>query len=144
MRDLREKLAGLKQRSAKARDAVGRQRELILRLEKEQRDTSVAEELLDAMTETLRVYDDAESCFIDELKSVASEEWRLNYAERLEAPAANKGNKLLNLLPFTDLTLMQPFLERVGLKCHSRLRLQVATRIMKTVHFPESGMISLP
>jgi CRP-like cAMP-binding protein len=141
MRELRQKLARLKQRSAKARDAVARQRELILRLEEEQRHTSVAEDFLHAMTETLRVYEDAESCFIDELKLVAPEEWRLNYAEKLEAPPANKGNKLLSSLPFTDLTLMQPFLERVGL--NSRSRLQITNRILKTVHFLESGMVSV-
>src|SRR5262245_30354253 len=93
------------------------------------------------MIETQRVYEDAESSFVDELKSVAPEEWRANYAEKLEAPAANRGNKLLNSLPFADLTLMQPFLERVGLK--SRSRLQVARQIVKTVHFPESGMVSV-
>ena len=136
-----QKLSRLKQRSAKARDAVARQRKLILRLEQKQRDTSVAEELLRAMVQTLRVYEDAESCFIDELKSVAPEEWRLNYEKKLQAPAANKGNKLLNSLAFADLALMQPFLERIGLNSHSRL--QITNRVLKTVHFPESGMVSV-
>src|SRR5262249_35840286 len=65
----------------------------------------------------------------------------LNYAEKFESPPANRGNKLLNSLPLSDLALMQPFLERVGLRFHSRL--QMANRTMKTIHFPESGMISV-
>ena len=39
------------------------------------------------------------------------------------------------------LALIQPFLERVGLKFRSGL--QMANRTMKTIHFPESGMISV-
>jgi hypothetical protein len=39
------------------------------------------------------------------------------------------------------LALIQPFLERVGLKFRSRL--QIANRTMKTIHFPESWMISV-
>jgi len=140
MQDLRQKLAKLKLHSARAQEAVARQRDLIRRLEEGRRDTSVAEELLDAMTETLRIFEDSQSSFIDELKLVAPEEWRLDYAE-IEAPAANQGNKLLNSLPFADLALMQPFLERVGLNFHSRL--QITNRALKTVHFLENGMVSV-
>src|SRR5262249_31931187 len=91
--------------------------------------------------EAQHLYEDAEHRLIEELKAVAPEEWRLHYAEKLEAPRANKGNKLLNSLSFGDLTLMQPFLERVGLRFRSRL--QMANRAMKAIHFPESGMISI-
>jgi CRP-like cAMP-binding protein len=141
MDQLRRELARAKQRSAKARESVARERELILRLEKERRDTSMAEDILRTLIETQHLYEDAEHRLIDEFKAVAPEEWRLNYAQELEAPPTNKGNKLLNSLPFTDLALIQPFLERVGFKFRSRL--QMANRIMKTVHFPESGMISV-
>ena len=141
MRDLKQKIASLKLHSARARDAVARQRGVIRRLENEKHDTSVAEELLSAMTETLRVYEDAERIFIDELKLVAPKVWRSEYAEKLEAPAVNAGNKLLNSLPIADLTLMQPFLERVGLKFRSRL--QIRNRALKIVHFLESGMVSV-
>jgi len=141
MQELKQRFATLKQRSAKARDALERQRELILHLETNHHDTSAAEELLRVMIGTLRVYEDAESCLIDELKLVAPEEWRLNYAEKLEPSATNRGNKLLNSLPLPDLTLIQPFLERVLMKFRSRL--QVAGQISKTVHFLESGMVSV-
>jgi hypothetical protein len=89
--------------------------------------------------ETQQLHEETERRLIEELKAVAPEEWRLNYAEKLEAPPSNKGNKLLNSLSLGDLALMQPFLERLGLKF--RRRLQIANRI--TVHFPESGMISV-
>src|SRR5262245_18615778 len=138
MDHLRRELARAKQRSGKARDAVARQREIILDLEKEWRDTFVVEDVLRTLIETQHLYDDAERRLIDELKKVAPEEW---HAEKLEAPPANKGNKLLNSLPLSDLALIQPFLERVGLKLHSRL--QMANRTLKTIHFPESGIISV-
>jgi CRP-like cAMP-binding protein len=141
MDELRRKLARAKQHSAKARESVARQRALILRLENERRDTSSAEDILRTMIETQRLHEDGERRLIEELKSVAPEEWRLTYAERLEAPTANRGNALLNSLVLGDLNLMQPFLERVSLKFRSRL--QMANRTMKTVHFPESGMISV-
>ena len=141
MQELRQEIARAKKLSAKARDVVARQRELILRLEKDHHDTSVAEELLDTMIQTLRVCEDSESSLIDQLKTIAPEEWRLNYEKKLEAPAANRGNKLLSSLPTDDLTLMQPFLERVALSLRSRL--QIARRIMDTVHFLESGMVSV-
>ena len=141
MRTLRQEIARVKQLSARARDVVARQRELILRLEKDHHDTSVAEELLDTMIQTLRVCEDTESRFTDQLKAIAPEEWRLKYEKKLEAPAANRGNKLLNSLPSEDLILMQPFLERVALNLHSRL--QIARRILDTVHFLESGMVSV-
>src|SRR5262249_9493860 len=134
-------LGRAKQRSGQARNSVARQRTVILDLEKERHDTSVAEDVLRTLIETQHLYEDAERRLIEELKLVAPVEWRLNYAEKLEAPPANKGNKLLNSLPFTDLALIQPFLERVGLTFRSRL--QMANRIMKTIHFPESGMISV-
>ena len=141
MDQLRRELAEAKRRLAKARDSTARQRALILDLEKNHRDTSVAEDVLRTLVQTHHLYEDAERCLIDELKSVAPEQWRANYAEKLEAPPSNIGNKLLNTLPFTDLALIQPFLERVGLKF--RTRLQMANRTMKTIHFPESGMISV-
>ena len=72
---------------------------------------------------------------------MAPEEWRLHHAKKSEAPASNRGNKLLGSLSFGDLALMQPFLERVVLKF--RYRLQMANRAMKMVYFPESGMISV-
>jgi CRP-like cAMP-binding protein len=103
--------------------------------------TSVAEDVLRTLIETQHLYEDAEHCLIEELKAVAPEEWRSNYAEKIEAPPANKGNKLLNSLSLSDLALIQPFLKRVGLKFRSRL--QMANRTMKTIHFPESGMISV-
>jgi CRP-like cAMP-binding protein len=141
MDQLRRELARAKQRSSKARESVARERELILRLEKEGRNTSMAEDILRTLIETQHLYEDAEHRLIEELKSVAPEEWRLNYAQQLGAPPTNKGNKLLNSLPFNDLALIQPFLESVGLNLGSRL--QIANRSMKTVHFPESGMISV-
>ena len=141
MDQLRRELTRAKQRSAKARESVARQRALILHLEKKRRDSSVAEDVLRTLIETQHLYEDAERRLIDELKSVAPNEWRLDYAEKLEAPPANKGNKLLNSLPFSDLALIQPFLERARLKSPSRL--QMANRTMKTIHFPESGMISI-
>jgi len=141
MDQLRRELTRAKQRSAKARESVARQRALILDLEKKRRDSSVAEDVLRTLIETQHLYEDAERRLIDELKSVAPNEWRLDYAEKLEAPPANKGNKLLNSLPFSDLALIQPFLERARLKSPSRL--QMANRTMKTIHFPESGMISI-
>jgi CRP-like cAMP-binding protein len=141
MDQLRRELARAKQRSAKARDSVRRQREIILGLEKDWRDTSVAEDVLRTLIETQHLYEDAERRLIEELKSVAPEEWRSSYTEKLRPPPANKGNKLLNSLPFSDLALMQPFLERVGLNCRSRL--QMGNRTMKTIHFPESGMLSV-
>ncbi|HJX81309.1 MAG TPA: hypothetical protein VJ248_04715, partial [Candidatus Udaeobacter sp.] len=116
MDQLRRELAEAKRRLAKARDSIARQRALILDLEKNHRDTSVAEDVLRTLVQTHHLYEDAERCLIDELKSVAPEQWRANYAEKLEAPPSNIGNKLLNTLPFTDLALIQPFLERVGLK----------------------------
>jgi CRP-like cAMP-binding protein len=141
MRQLRKELERAKERSAKARQSVARERELIRRLESERRDTSIANGILRTLIETQHLYEDAERRLIEELKSVAPEEWRLKYAQEHEAPPANKGNKLLNSLPFTDLALIQPFLERVSFKFRSRL--QMANRIMKTVLFPESGMISV-
>src|SRR5262245_59006880 len=96
MDELRRKLARAKQHSAKARDSAARQRALILRLENERRDTSRAEDILRTMIETQRLHEDGERRLIEELKSVAPEEWRLTYAERLEAPTANRGNALLN------------------------------------------------
>src|SRR5262249_47717493 len=101
----------------------------------------VAEDVLNTLIETQHLCEDAERRRIHELKSIAPEEWRLKYAEELKAPSANIGNKLLNSLPFTDLALMQPFLERIGLNFRSRL--QMANRTIKTIHFPESGMISV-
>ena len=141
MDQIRRELTTAKQDSAKARDRVAHQREIILRLEKERRDTSMAEDILRTLIETQHLYEDAEQRLIEELKSVAPEDWRLIYAQEPEAPPANEGNKLLKSLPFTDLALIQPFLERVGLKLRSRL--QMANRMMKTVLFPESGMISV-
>ena len=141
MDQLRRELARARERSAKARGSVDRQRQLILDLEKNRRDTSIAEEVLRTLIEAQHLYEDAERHLIEELKQVAPEEWRSSYAEKLEVPAANIGNKLLNSLSFADLTLMQPFLERVGLRLHSRL--QMANRSMTTVHFPESGLISV-
>ena len=87
MDQLRRELARAKQRSAKARDSVASQREIIHHLEKERRDTSMAEDVLRTLIETQHLYEDAEHRLIDELKSVAPEEWRLNYAEKLEAPS---------------------------------------------------------
>jgi hypothetical protein len=101
----------------------------------------MTEDVLRTLIETQRLYEDAERGLIEELKLVAPEEWRLSYAEKLQAPPTNKGNKLLNSLPFADFALIQPFLERVSLKFRSRL--QMANRAMKAVHFPESGMISI-
>jgi len=141
MDQLRRQIARAKQRSAKARDSVAHQRALILDLEKDKRDTSVAEDVLRTLIETQHLCEDAERRLIHELRSVAPEEWRSKYAEELKAPPANIGNKLLNSLPFTDLALLQPFLERIGLSFRSRL--QMANRTMKTIHFPESGMISV-
>src|SRR5262245_37556996 len=141
MEQLRRELARAKQRTAKARNSVARERDLILRLEKQGRDTSMAEDILRTLIETQHLYEDAESRLIEELKSVAPEEWRINYAEKLETPPANRGNKLLNSLCFSDLALIQPFLERVGLRFRSRL--QMANRTMKTIHFPDNGMISV-
>ena len=141
MEQLRRELARAKQRTGKARNSVARERELIMRLEKEGRDTSMAEDILRTLIETQHLYEDAECRLIEELKSVAPEQWRLNYAEKLETPPANRGNKLLNSLCFSDLALIQPFLERVGLRFHSRL--QMANRTMKTIHFPDNGMISV-
>ena len=141
MDQIRQELTRAKEDSAKARDAVAHQREIIFRLEKERRDTSMAEDILRTLVETQHLYEDAEHRLIEELKSVAPEEWRLNYARELETPPTNKGNKLLNSLPFTDLALIQPFLESVSLKLRSRL--QMANRSMKIVHFPESGVISV-
>ena len=141
MDQLRREIARAKQRSAKARDAVSRQGTLILDLEKERHDTSMAEDVLRTLIETRRLYEDAKRGLIEELKLVAPEEWRLSYAEKLQAPPRNKGNKLLNSLPFADFALIQPFLERVNLKYRSRL--QMTNRAMKAVHFPESGMISI-
>ena len=141
MDQLRRQLAKAKQRSAKARDSVARQRALILDLEKDKHDTSVAEDVLHTLIETQHLCEDAERRLIHELRSIAPEEWRLKYAQELIAAPANEGNKLLNSLSFADLALMQPFLERVGLNFRSRL--QMANRTMKAVHFPESGMISV-
>ena len=141
MDQLRRQIARAKQRSAKARDSVAHQRALILDLEKDKRDTSVAEDVLRTLIETQHLCEDAERRLIHELRSVAPEEWRSKYAEELKAPPANIGNKLLNSLPFTDLALIQPFLERIGLSFRSRL--QMANRTMKTIYFPESGMISV-
>ena len=141
MDQLRRELAKAKQRSAKARESVDRQRALILDFEKNRRDTSMAEDVLRTLIEAQHLYEDAERRLIEELKEVAPQEWRSNYAEKLEAPPTNKGNKLLNSLSLSDLALIQPFLERVGLKFRSRL--QMANRTMKTIHFPESGMISV-
>ncbi len=141
MDQLRRQIARAKQRSAKARDSVAHQRALILDLEKDKHDTSVAEDVLNTLIETQHLCEDAERRLIHELRSVAPEEWRSKYAEELKAPPANIGNKLLNSLPFTDLALIQPFLERIGLGFRSRL--QMANRTMKTIHFPESGMISV-
>jgi hypothetical protein len=141
MDQLRRQIARAKQRSAKARDSVAHQRALILDLEKDKRDTSVAEDVLRTLIETQHLCEDAERRLIHELRSVAPEEWRSKYAEELKAPPANIGNKLLNSLPFTDLALLQPFLERIGLSFRSRL--QMANRTMKTIYFPESGMISV-
>jgi CRP-like cAMP-binding protein len=141
MNQIKQQLTRAKQDSAKARDAVAHQRAIIFHLEKERRDTSIAEDILRTLIETQHLYEDAEHRLIEERKSVAPEEWRLNYAQQLGAPPTNKGNKLLNSLPFNDLALIQPFLESVGLNLGSRL--QIANRSMKTVHFPESGMISV-
>jgi hypothetical protein len=110
MDQLRREIARAKQRSAKARDAVSRQRTLILDLEKERHDTSMAEDVLRTLIETQRLYEDAKRGLIEELKLVAPEEWRLSYAEKLQAPPRNKGNKLLNSLPFADFALSNPFL----------------------------------
>src|SRR5262245_24250791 len=141
MDQLKRELARAKQRLAKACDAIDRQRALILDLEEDRRDSSVAEEILRTLIETQHPCEDAARRLIEELKLVAPQEWRANYAEKLEAPPANKGNKLLNSLPYTDLALIQPFLERVGLKFRSRL--QMANRAMRAIHFPEGGMISI-
>jgi len=141
MDQLKRELGRAKQRSAKARDSVDRQRELILDLENNRRDTSMAEDVLRTLIEAQHLYEDAERRLIEELKLVAPEEWRLNYAEKLEAPPANKGNTLLNSLSFSDFALIQPFLERVALKFRSRL--QMPNRAMMAIHFPESGMISI-
>jgi CRP-like cAMP-binding protein len=141
MEELKRKLARAKQHSAKARDSVARQRALILDLEQNRRDTSMAEDVLRTMIETQHLHELSERKLIEELKSVAPEEWRLNYAEKLEAPPGNRGNKLLQSLAASDLALLQPLLERVALKFRSRL--QLANRTMKFVHFPQSGMISV-
>ena len=98
MDQLRRQLARAKQRTAKGRDSIARQRALILHLEKNRRDTSMAEDVLRTLIEAQHLYEDAERRLIDELKSVAPEEWQLSYTEKLEAPPANKGNKLLNSL----------------------------------------------
>jgi CRP-like cAMP-binding protein len=141
MDKLRRQLARAKHHSAKGRETIARQRALILRLEKHGHDTSVAEEVLRTMLHTQDLQEDTERGLIEELKSVAPEEWRLHHAKKSEAPASNRGNKLLGSLSFGDLALMQPFLERVVLKF--RYRLQMANRAMKMVYFPESGMISV-
>jgi hypothetical protein len=99
MDQLKRELARAKQRSSKARESVARERELILRLEKEGRNTSMAEDILRTLIETQHLYEDAERRLIEEFKAVAPEEWRLNYAQEHEAPPTNKGNKLLNSLP---------------------------------------------
>jgi CRP-like cAMP-binding protein len=141
MDQLRRELASAKRRCAKARDWVERQRVLILNLEKNGRDTSMAEDVLRTLIETQHLYEDAERRLTEGLKSAAPAEWQLCCAEKLEAPPANKGNKLLDALPLSDLVLIQPFLVRVCLKHRSRL--QMANRVMRIVHFPESGMISV-
>src|SRR5215467_9520745 len=92
MDQLKRELGRAKQGSAKARDSVDRQRELILDLDNNRRDTSMAEDVLRTLIEAQHLYEDAERRLIEELKLVAPEEWRLNYAEKLEAPPANKGN----------------------------------------------------
>ena len=60
MEQLRRELERAKQRTAKARNSVARERELILRLEKEARDTSMAEDILRTLIETQHLYEDAE------------------------------------------------------------------------------------
>src|SRR5215831_12938961 len=103
MDQLRRQLAKAKQRSAKARDSVTRQRTLILELEKDRSDTSVAEDVLNTLIETQHLCEDAERCLIHELRSIAPEEWRLKYAEELKAPPANIeiGSLIPCLLPIS-------------------------------------------
>ena len=81
MDHLRRELAKAKRRSAKARDAVAAQRQVILDLEKNRRDVSMAEDVLRTLIEAQHLYEDAERRLIEELKEIAPEEWRLNYAE---------------------------------------------------------------
>jgi hypothetical protein len=77
MDQIRQELTRAKQDFAKARDAVAHQREIILCLEKERRDTSTAEDILRTLIET----------------QVAPEEWRLNYAQELEEPSDEQGEQ---------------------------------------------------
>src|SRR5262245_65405493 len=90
MDQLKRELGRAKQRSAKARDSVDRQRELILDLENNRRDTSMAEDVLRTLIEGQRLYEDAERRLIEELTLVGPEEGRLDYAEEHEALPANK------------------------------------------------------
>jgi len=135
--ELKRRLAVAKQRSARGRQAIARQQALILDLEKAQHETSVAERVLSTMTETQHLYEEAERELIDELRLVAPEE----FAEVAKRPPANEGNKLLSTLLLSDFLLMQPHLKPIDLRF--RHRFQMANRIMKTVHFPDSGIISV-
>src|SRR5262245_49326532 len=138
---LRKRLKRATERCTKGRGSIARQRALILDLENRGRDTSLADDLLRTMVETQHQLEATERDLVDELKLLAPVEWHLNYAQKIEGRLSNKGNKLLNSLSFNDIALMQPFLERVSLKLRDRL--QMANRILNTVHFPESGMISV-
>jgi hypothetical protein len=59
----------------------------------------------------------------------------------IQAQTITQRNRLLSALSNADLTRLQPYLVRVPLKF--RQRLQSANRQIRSVYFPQSGVISM-
>src|SRR5262245_34507432 len=95
---LRRQLERATLSSVKGREAIARQRALIIVLETNGHDTFMAEDVLRTMTETQHLHEESERLLLEEFKSVAPEEWRSNYAENVERPPFNAGNELLSSL----------------------------------------------
>src|SRR5690348_13253075 len=130
---LRQYLAKAEFNARKGGEAVARQRALLGDLEREGRDTLLAEALLQTLIRTQQLHDETVARLRKELGVDADQ----SPSHRLD----NQGNRILAALLHDELGALQPFMQRINLRL--RQRLQSAGRRAKEVHFIERGMVSV-
>lgn len=139
LESLRLYLDRAERHAAHGRQAIARQRSLISRLRKDGHDTQLAESILRTMVETQALHENSVFKLAQEFNG-SRYAWS-EPAPAVESARSNEGNHLLRSLPNEDLALIQPSLETVAFRF--RQRLQSAHRPAHTVHFPDSGMVSV-
>jgi CRP-like cAMP-binding protein len=139
LESLRLYLDKAERHAAHGREMIARQRALVARLRNDGHDTLLAESILRTMIETQALHENSVIKLAEELNG-AKYAWS-ELPSATEPARPNAGNHLLRSLPNEDLALIQPFLETVGFRF--RQRLQSAHRQTHTVHFPDSGMVSV-